>query len=90
MAQVQFTSLLLRFFPDLKTEEVNAQDVKHLLEELDNKYEGLSSYLAEENVGLRKHVNIFINGKMIKDRVGLSDTISDNDSINIIQALSGG
>lgn len=90
MAKVQFTSLLLRFFPELKSEEVNAQNVQELLKELDKKYEGLSTYLAEENSGLRKHVNIFINGKMIKDRVGLSDTISDNDSINIIQALSGG
>lgn len=90
MALVQFTSLLLRFFPDLQSEEVEASTVKELLDELDNKHKGLSSYLVEENIGLRKHVNIFINGKMIQDRVGLADSISENDSINIIQALSGG
>lgn len=90
MAKVSFTSLLLRFFPDLKTEEVSAVNVRELITELDKKYEGLSSYLIEENGGLRQHVNIFINGNMINDRVNLSDKITSQDNINIIQALSGG
>jgi len=90
MAKVQFTSLLVRFFPDIKSEEVSASSVKELLTELDTKYKGLSTYLIEDNGELRKHVNIFINGNMIKDRQQLSDTITKNDTINIIQALSGG
>ncbi|MCB0410377.1 MAG: MoaD/ThiS family protein [Flavobacteriales bacterium] len=90
MAKVQFTSLLQRFFPDLKPEEVEAANVKELLSKLDKIYTGLSTYLVEENGGLRKHVNIFVNGVMIKDRIHLSDKIGSNDTINIIQALSGG
>ena len=90
MAKVEFTSLLQRFFSDLTSEEIEANNVKELLEKLDKKYEGMSSYLIHENSGLRQHVNIFINGNVIKDRVNLSDQISTNDTINIIQALSGG
>ena len=90
MARVEFTSLLQRFFPDLKSEEIEVNNVKELLTELDKKYEGISSYLTQGNTGLRQHVNIFINGNMIEDRVNLSDQISTNDTINIIQALSGG
>lgn len=90
MVTVQFTSLLQRFFPNLKTEQVEATSVAQLLEELDIKYPGLSSYLIEEHGGLRKHVNIFVNGTMIKDREQLSDTLLHDDKVNIIQALSGG
>ncbi len=90
MVKVEFTSLLLRFFPDLVPMEVEATTVKELLSELDKTHEGLSAYLAQENTGLRQHVNIFINGNMIKDRIKLSDQLATNDTINIIQALSGG
>lgn len=90
MVKVEFTSLLQRFFPELNSVEIEASNVKELLAELDKKYEGLSTYLIHENAGLRKHVNIFINGNMIKDRAKLSDQLSTNDTINIIQALSGG
>ncbi len=90
MARVEFTSLLKRFFPDLKSEEVSADNVQELLIELDKKYKGLSAYLIHEQGELRQHVNIFINGNMINDRINLTDEISEKDKINIIQALSGG
>jgi len=90
MVIVEFTSLLKRFFPNLSTVEVRASSVKELVQVLDEQYSGLSGYLIEEHGGLRKHVNIFVNSKMIKDREGLSDTLSENDKVNIIQALSGG
>lgn len=90
MAKIEFTSLLQRFFPNIKPENIEASTVKELLIKLDVKYPGLSTYLVEENVGLRKHVNIFINGVMINDRIKLSDKINTIDKVNIIQALSGG
>jgi hypothetical protein len=39
---------------------------------------------------LRQHVNIFIDGVMIKDRNHLSDPFQENSEIYIMQALSGG
>ena len=90
MVNVEFTSLLKRFFPTLTSVEVEASTVKDLLEEIDKEYSGLSGYLIEEHGGLRKHVNIFINGNMVKDREKLSDVLNENDKVNIIQALSGG
>lgn len=90
MVSVEFTSLLNRFFPHLTSVEVEASSVHELVQQLDQQFSGLGGYLIEEHGGLRKHVNIFVNGKMIKDRKALSDPLSDNDKVNIIQALSGG
>lgn len=90
MVVVEFTSLLKRFFPNLQSEKVDASDVKQLLVSLDQKYPGLSGYLIDEQGSLRKHVNIFVNGKTIEDRIKLSDKLFNQDKVNIIQALSGG
>ena len=90
MIRVEFTSLLKRFFPNLTSLSIEANSVAELISELDVKYPGLSAYLIQEHGGLRKHVNIFVNGCMIKDRVNLSDSLLHNDKVNIIQALSGG
>ena len=90
MITVEFTSLLKRFFPELAPVKVEANTVFELVQEIDKHFSGLATYLVEEHGGLRKHVNIFVNGKMIKDREKLSDSLSENDKVNIIQALSGG
>jgi hypothetical protein len=33
---------------------------------------------------------VFINGRQIRDRVGLSDPVPENGEIYVLQALSGG
>ena len=90
MVRVEFTSLLKQFFPDLKPVELEAANVKELLKKLDEAYPGISSYLSNEQGSLRPHVNIFINGCMLQDRQNLNDTLQPRDTVNIIQALSGG
>ena len=90
MAIVRFTSALNRFYPNLGPTEVSAGSVAEVLKELNAKYDGLRDYLIEENGALRKHVNVFVKGQMIKDRIELSDSVGPDDEVHIIQALSGG
>ena len=44
----------------------------------------------DDQARLRQHVVIFVDEKMISDREGLSDTVSDGSEIFVLQALSGG
>lgn len=90
MITVEFTSLLEQFFPGLKPVTVNAENLSQMIDELDLLYPGIAGYLRDEQGSLRPHVNIFINGSMLQDRLKLGDTLNSNDSVNIIQALSGG
>ncbi|HAA14440.1 MAG TPA: molybdenum cofactor biosynthesis protein MoaD, partial [Cytophagales bacterium] len=39
---------------------------------------------------LRKHVNVFVGNTLIADRIGLSDALTAQDEVYIMQALSGG
>ena len=61
-----------------------------ILNEIELNHPGVRSYLLDEQGYLRKHVNIFIDGTIIKDRTALGDLFSENSEIYIIQALSGG
>ncbi len=90
MPSVKFTSNLKRFYPDLKETELSVSTINDLVSELDSFYPGISDYIIDESGALRKHVNIFIGNDFIKDRLSLSDEISDSDTVYIMQALSGG
>jgi molybdopterin synthase sulfur carrier subunit len=47
-------------------------------------------YVLDDQGEVRKHVAIFVNQALVKDRVGLSDPVGERDEIFIAQALSGG
>jgi len=90
MAIVKFTRALKRFYPSLDMVELEADDVKTVVDAINIHYKGLKDYIVDEQGILRKHVNIFVDGEMIQDREQLSDRLSPNSEVYIMQALSGG
>ena len=48
------------------------------------------SYVLDDQAALRRHMTIFVDGRMIRDRVRLADTVGEASTIHVFQALSGG
>lgn len=48
------------------------------------------SYVLDDQGALRRHMSIFLNGELIRDRERLSDPVAANASVYVSQALSGG
>lgn len=91
MATLKFTRHLVRYFPDLPDHvTVNGRTVAAILTNLDAQYPGLAAYIVDEQGALRRHVNIFVAGDLIRDRQTLQDPVQPDDHIHIFQALSGG
>ena len=90
MATIKFTHALKRFFPNLEELEIQGTNLNEILSKIDVKHPRFSSYIVDEQGVLRKHVNVFIDGSLIKDRIKLSDPVPEQSEIYIIQALSGG
>lgn len=90
MPNIKFTYALKRFFPAIKDVRTEGKSFREIFPDLEKHYPGLSTYILDEQGSLRKHVNIFIDGKMINDRKGLSDGFKNHSEIYIMQALSGG
>ncbi len=90
MAQIKFTPNLKRFFPDLCECEVEAATVAEIVAAVDRRWRGLADYIVDEQGALRKHVNIFVGDELLRDKQTLSDRVSAETKIFIVQALSGG
>jgi sulfur-carrier protein len=50
----------------------------------------LQSYVLDDQGCVRKHVAVFINGRLLHDRKRLDVPLAAEDRIYIAQALSGG
>jgi hypothetical protein len=90
MPVVKFTYALKRYFPKLKDTHVSGENLPAILASIEGSHPGLLRYILDDQRRLRQHVNIFIDGAMIKDRTNLSDPFGEDSEIYIMQALSGG
>lgn len=90
MPHVTLTRHLRRFFPTLEDGEVPGRTVRELIVALEARHPGFASYVVDETGRLRRHVNVFIGDEPIGDRTQLSDAVTDDDRVAILQALSGG
>lgn len=89
MARISFTANLARH-RDIRRLEAEGATLRAVLEAAMQDDPLLRSYVLDEQGRLRKHVNVFINGEMIADRIKLTDATPANADIYIMQALSGG
>jgi hypothetical protein len=92
MATVEVTKHLWEFLPSLrnKTLEVKASTVAEVVAEVERIAPGFTYYICDERGCLRTHVNIFVGQERIWDRTRLSDPVTDDSRVLIMQALSGG
>jgi sulfur-carrier protein len=89
MARVTFTPHLQRFL-ESPVREVTANTVAAALAQVFGQNPRLRGYVLDEHGAVRPHVTIFVNDAAIYDRNTLSDAISDDAEIYVLQALSGG
>ena len=87
MARVTFTGNLRRHVACDPCEAAGGT-VREALESAFRLRPGLREFVLDEQGALRKHMNVFVDGEMIKDREGLKDPAGAE--IHVMQALSGG
>ena len=92
MTRIELTQHLHAFFPQLKGQDITVpgDSVAAALQELEKVAPGIGFYICDEHGGLRRHVNIFINNHVVKDRTRLRDPLPPGSTLFIMQALSGG
>ena len=89
MPTVHFTSHLSNFL-DCPAVEVTGDTVRTALEIVFSQNPRVRSYVLDDQGQVRRHVNVFIDGTLIVDRVHLSDPLGESSEIFVMQALSGG
>lgn len=89
MPHVTFAPAIQRHVP-VPARDVRAATVAEALAEVFVERPELRGYILDDQGGLRRHVAVFVDGAMIRDRVGLGDPLQAASRVYVVQALSGG
>ena len=89
MAKVAFTQNIQRHVACPET-EAPGSTVREVLDHVFAGNPRARGYVLDEHGGLRKHMLIFVDGAVIRDRVHLSDAVGAASRIYVFQSLSGG
>lgn len=89
MATLEFTANIQRHIacPPMS---VDGQTVRDVLERAFARNPQARSYVLDDQGHLRKHINVFVDGALIRDRAGLADPVGAHSRVFVFQALSGG
>jgi molybdopterin synthase sulfur carrier subunit len=70
--------------------DVTGRTVREVLDAAFAVHKGARSYVLDDQSHVRKHISIFLDGRMVRDRTGLAEPVTDDSQILIVPALSGG
>jgi sulfur-carrier protein len=89
MARVQFTGNLRRHVRT-PAEEVEAMTVGDALARYFDRHPTARGYVLDDQGAVRKRMLVLVDGRPIRDRARLSDTLRPESEVFVFQALSGG
>jgi molybdopterin converting factor small subunit len=89
MAKVIFTANIQRHVVCPEAEAFGST-VRDVLDQVFADNPQARSYVLDDQAALRKHITIFVDGRMIRDRTRLADTVGETSTVYVFQALSGG
>ena len=89
MPKVAFTDNIQRHVACPPT-QAPGRTVREVLDNVFAQNPRARTYVLDDQQALRRHMLIFIDGELIRDRTGLSDPVGPHSSIYVFQSLSGG
>ena len=69
---------------------IPAATVRAVLENLERSQPALYRNICDETGALRRHLNVFVNSDNMRDLDGVDTTLTSEDVITIVPAVSGG
>ena len=88
MIKVVLTANLQKYYPQREF-QLQAGTILELLLKMDEVRPQFSSYILEDDFTVRKHVNLFLNNKIVAKNQ-IRTPLKNGDTVHIMQALSGG
>ena len=89
MARVVFTQNVQRHVGCPEAEAAGTT-VREVLENVFAANPQARGYVLDDQSELRRHMTIFVDGQMIRDRARLADAVRNTSTVYVFQALSGG
>jgi molybdopterin synthase sulfur carrier subunit len=81
---------LRKFTAGAESVQVEAKTIQEVLDNLESKYPGIRGSLCDEKGGLRRFINIYLDGEDVRFLENLATPVTDGAEIAIVPAISGG
>jgi sulfur-carrier protein len=66
------------------------ETVGELLDALDQQYPGLKAQICDDDGRIRRFVNVFVNGRNVRDADGEETPLRPGDEVGVMPAMAGG
>jgi molybdopterin converting factor small subunit len=88
--QVRIPTILRKYTDGEKQVEGNGATLAELFTDLDARHPGLRGGLVDDNGGLHRFVNVYVNDEDVRFLGAVDTAISDGDVVTILPAVAGG
>ena len=65
-------------------------DVSTVIDALEIQFPGIGERLRDDSGQIRRFVNVFVNGRNVREGQGVETALSPGDELGIIPAMAGG
>lgn len=69
---------------------VEAVSIRAVLDEVRRVHPNLHACICDETGKVRRHINLFVNHDLVRDRDGRDTRLRSGDVVSVFQAVSGG
>lgn len=90
MATVFIPTPLRKFTKSKSRIVLGSGTIASLFSELEGSCPGVKSQLYNADGTFKRYINVFVNGKDIRNLAGLETVVDDRDEIYIVPAMAGG
>ena len=87
--EVRIPTILRTYTDGAKTVEGSGATLADLFSDLESRHGGLQQRLIDEG-GLRRFVNVYVDGEDVRTRDGLETPVRDSSTVILLPAMAGG
>ena len=86
MAVVRLRAPLSELAGGMRELRVEGATVRDVLRALEAEHPAIAGWILDEQVEIREHVNVFVNGEKVREDA----PVGDRDRIHVLPSISGG
>lgn len=88
--EVRIPTILRNYTDGAKAVQGSGGTLSEVLGDLDARHPGLRGRLVDEEQGLRRFVNVYLNDEDVRFLDGLDTPVSEGDTVTVLPAVAGG
>jgi MoaD family protein len=88
--EVRIPPILRSYTDGEKAVNASGQSIGALIEDLDSNHPGIKGRLLDDEGGLRRFVNVYVNDEDVRFIGGLEAEVTDGDQVVVLPAVAGG